>query len=97
MSRKAVLLITMNTSTTDPVCKDYNEKCAEWQREGECESNPTWMHVHCAKTCSTCPKPDEMGGVGNEGDGGDGGTGGNGGNGEEDGMQGDETDEQEGK
>jgi len=33
------------------LCLDYNEKCDQWAKEGECESNPGWMRSNCMKAC----------------------------------------------
>jgi prolyl 4-hydroxylase len=40
----------------DEDCKDANENCSFWASKGECENNPNYMHLHCAKSCKTCPK-----------------------------------------
>ncbi|XP_043233574.1 zinc metalloproteinase nas-4-like [Amphibalanus amphitrite] len=43
------------TKAPEPsACQDNNEYCSEWSARGECTKNPTWMNVHCAKSCGTC-------------------------------------------
>ena len=41
------------------VCVDDNPNCALWAKEGECHNNPSFMHSSCARTCGTCPQPDD--------------------------------------
>uniref|UniRef100_A0A915D283 ShKT domain-containing protein n=1 Tax=Ditylenchus dipsaci TaxID=166011 RepID=A0A915D283_9BILA len=38
----------------ESVCKDTHELCCFWATAGECDRNPFWMRVNCAKTCGTC-------------------------------------------
>ena len=35
-------------------CMDHNMKCKEWAGMGECEHNPNYMHVQCARSCMRC-------------------------------------------
>lgn len=39
---------------TGGACADHNEFCGQWAGMGECEKNPTWMHVNCKKSCKQC-------------------------------------------
>jgi len=38
----------------DPSCVDEDELCEFWASENECDINPNYMLVHCAKSCGTC-------------------------------------------
>ena len=29
-------------------------ECVTWHQTGECDKNPSFMKIHCAKTCGTC-------------------------------------------
>jgi prolyl 4-hydroxylase len=40
----------------DEDCKDSHEQCSFWASKGECENNPNYMHLHCMKSCKTCPQ-----------------------------------------
>lgn len=40
----------------DPNCKDSEKLCAFWAEHGECEKNPRYMTVKCARSCKSCPK-----------------------------------------
>jgi len=40
------------------VCDDDHPSCSEWARLGECEANPAYMEVSCAKSCATCHMKD---------------------------------------
>ena len=35
-------------------CVDGHDKCAEWAMKGECDANPSYMKVTCAKSCGAC-------------------------------------------
>ena len=35
-------------------CRDENEECGFWARDGECERNPNYMLHHCQKSCRVC-------------------------------------------
>ena len=35
-------------------CVDNNEYCKDWADYGECDRNPGYMHINCAKSCGTC-------------------------------------------
>lgn len=37
-------------------CKDKQENCVLWADHGECEVNPNYMEINCAKSCNTCDK-----------------------------------------
>lgn len=39
-------------------CVDLSTDCAAWQRIGECESNPGFMHANCAAACGSCANPE---------------------------------------
>lgn len=38
--------------TNAPGLEDQDERCAEWESSGECESNPAYMLESCAAACS---------------------------------------------
>jgi ShK domain-like len=40
----------------DTLCKNKDESCAIWAKAGECEVNPNYMLVNCAKSCDSCEK-----------------------------------------
>ena len=31
--------------------------CNEWVTRGECQNNPDWMNINCAKACEQCEHP----------------------------------------
>lgn len=35
-------------------CDDTDSNCGDWALKGECEHNPDWMAIHCAKSCGKC-------------------------------------------
>lgn len=35
-------------------CDDDHPNCAQWARVGECDANPGYMVVSCARSCATC-------------------------------------------
>ncbi|XP_042890617.1 uncharacterized protein LOC122265369 isoform X2 [Penaeus japonicus] len=37
-----------------PGCQDQDPECEEFAARKECENNPTYMEVSCARTCGTC-------------------------------------------
>jgi len=37
-------------------CKDTHEECEHWASLGECDANPNYMRVNCARSCNSCPK-----------------------------------------
>jgi ShK domain-like len=37
-------------------CQDNHESCSSWAKVGECEVNPNYMLVNCAKSCGSCEK-----------------------------------------
>ncbi|VDN17977.1 unnamed protein product [Gongylonema pulchrum] len=39
------------TDPGSPACDDKHELCCFWATVGECDSNPYWMRIQCAKTC----------------------------------------------
>ena len=46
-------------------CSDSDERCAAWERAGECEENPGYMLAACARSCGSClaplpPPPEEQ-------------------------------------
>ncbi|KAL7565800.1 hypothetical protein ACA910_015579 [Epithemia clementina (nom. ined.)] len=36
-------------------CRNRDALCTVWAAEGECDANPSYMHLHCAPACRTCP------------------------------------------
>ena len=32
-------------------CVDNNQHCEDWADMGECDSNPEYMNIYCAKVC----------------------------------------------
>jgi len=36
------------------VCEDAEDACPDWARSGECQNNPHYMLIHCAKSCDSC-------------------------------------------
>jgi len=36
-------------------CKDENDLCATWAKQGECSNNAEWMVPNCAWSCKKCP------------------------------------------
>jgi hypothetical protein len=36
------------------LCGDERPQCTAWQRAGECERNPRYMHSNCAASCGLC-------------------------------------------
>uniref|UniRef100_A0A1I7WLC4 ShKT domain-containing protein n=1 Tax=Heterorhabditis bacteriophora TaxID=37862 RepID=A0A1I7WLC4_HETBA len=54
---KATTTTTLPTTTTPKKCEDTHALCCFWAIAGECESNPFWMRINCAKTCGTCSCP----------------------------------------
>ena len=48
---------TTDAPTDAPIetgCKDTNEQCADWAKDGECKNNPAYMLPNCAKSCNMC-------------------------------------------
>jgi prolyl 4-hydroxylase len=43
-----------DSDAEDNGCDNKEEECEFWASEGECEENPSYMHVECAKACGTC-------------------------------------------
>jgi len=37
-----------------PGCVDDEPHCSHWAEQGECTSNPDFMHASCALSCGTC-------------------------------------------
>eukprot|EP00040_Diaphanoeca_grandis_P033893 m.208460 g.208460 ORF g.208460 m.208460 type:complete len:404 (-) comp33008_c3_seq2:69-1280(-) len=35
-------------------CEDKQRFCGFWKRNGECKSNPTYLHQNCPKSCNLC-------------------------------------------
>ncbi|GMR60737.1 hypothetical protein PMAYCL1PPCAC_30932, partial [Pristionchus mayeri] len=49
------LLSNLKTSAKPVIeCEDSLQLCCFWAVAGECDTNPYWMRVNCAKTCGTC-------------------------------------------
>jgi prolyl 4-hydroxylase len=40
--------------TEDTFCEDIEDQCEFWASTGECDANPDYMHIECAKACGTC-------------------------------------------
>lgn len=38
----------------DKDCQDIGPHCAWWKSQGECTTNPKYMHVNCKKSCNVC-------------------------------------------
>ena len=38
----------------DNKCADHDVYCNEWKKNGECDNNPEYMNVYCAKSCGVC-------------------------------------------
>lgn len=36
------------------ICQTYEDQCAYWAVQGECEANAEFMNEHCAPVCFTC-------------------------------------------
>ena len=34
--------------------EEYEARCPNWARNGECKKNPKFMRVYCAKSCKEC-------------------------------------------
>ena len=32
----------------------HDARCTEWAMHGECDANPSYMHLHCAAVCNSC-------------------------------------------
>uniref|UniRef100_A0A914RP60 ShKT domain-containing protein n=1 Tax=Parascaris equorum TaxID=6256 RepID=A0A914RP60_PAREQ len=47
---------TLLTKNKTRICKDSHKLCCFWAMAGECDNNPYWMRIHCAKTCGTLMK-----------------------------------------
>lgn len=48
-------------SSAPPHCTpaaDANAQCAAWARDGQCSSNPDYMHHHCGTSCAWCGPDD---------------------------------------
>jgi len=35
-------------------CKNHDDRCSWWAVQGECQSNPKYMRLHCAPACNSC-------------------------------------------
>jgi prolyl 4-hydroxylase len=49
------LLYPDEEMSDETACVNEDELCDFWAQEGECEVNPNYMLVHCAKACQSCP------------------------------------------
>ena len=38
----------------EAACKDRQETCAQWARDGECRANPRHMLHVCKRSCNVC-------------------------------------------
>ena len=36
------------------ICRNEHSSCAYWSVLGECDNNPSFMHIKCAPVCETC-------------------------------------------
>eukprot|EP01084_Bolivina_argentea_P306222 529117_1 len=55
MREKLFLMKCFNEFEYDNIpCMDMDKDCLKWSIDNECDINPVWMHVHCAKSCNTC-------------------------------------------
>lgn len=47
--------VTAGPPTAPPGgCVNHHSRCDEWQKRGECDKNPTWMHPNCPVACDKC-------------------------------------------
>ena len=44
-----------------PNCEDMDQHCEAWSTLGECEKNPQYMLVNCAKACRVCETESKIG------------------------------------
>mmetsp|Transcript_1981 Transcript_1981/g.2757 ORF Transcript_1981/g.2757 Transcript_1981/m.2757 type:complete len:231 (+) Transcript_1981:160-852(+) len=51
-----VLSALLLSAAVQAVSDDQNEKCEEWALRGECETNPSYMHVSCSTSCNKFSK-----------------------------------------
>jgi hypothetical protein len=42
------------------LCRNEHERCVEWALRGECDLNPSYMHIGCAGSCGTCNKTNQV-------------------------------------
>ena len=47
-------LTKLSSSLKGHNCKDLNTECSYWAQNGECEKNPSFMHVNCKNSCNLC-------------------------------------------
>ena len=52
------VLTTPKYARIKHLCQNEDNHCTSWALEGECEANPTYMHIHCPLACRTCDKLD---------------------------------------
>jgi hypothetical protein len=48
------LFVTICPFAAAAECADTNENCSFWASQGECQSNPGFMHSKCPLSCGTC-------------------------------------------
>jgi len=44
----------VNTKLLQGSCIDVHSSCAEWARNGVCETSPTFMSAYCKRSCNKC-------------------------------------------
>merc|ERR1712142_591385 len=42
------------SSAQQAQCRDDNNNCRSWSRNGECQKNPGYMLINCQKSCDVC-------------------------------------------
>eukprot|EP00966_Prymnesium_polylepis_P097317 2254519-Prymnesium_polylepis.1 len=48
----AILPVSLGAGAAS--CKDDNEHCVMWAKQGECSTNPTFMNEACRRACGQC-------------------------------------------
>jgi hypothetical protein len=48
-----------NNLEASSACVNDNHRCDYWATSGECEANPSYMHVACPKSCRICKEHKE--------------------------------------
>ena len=46
-----------STPSAGPIwCVDADRNCPSWAKKGECDTNPGFMRLSCARSCDACPR-----------------------------------------
>lgn len=45
---------SISSQPTSYVCEDNHENCQFWAEQGECDTNPSYMHYNCRLACDKC-------------------------------------------